>query len=283
MRHAVTHLDVFGTARFSGNPLAVVHDGDDLSTDQMQMITRWLNLSEVSFLVQPQDPRADYGVRIFTIAHELPFAGHPTLGTCQAWLEAGGTPQDPARIVQECGAGLVEVRPHERGLAFRAPPLLRDEPVDATDLGRLTTTLGVEPERVVDARWIDNGPGWVGLLFASAAEVLDITPDLGAAPAMARFDVGLAGAAPEGADHDLEVRALFSDGPGTIREDPATGSLAAGLGGWLTATGRLPTSCVLRQGTAIGRDARLHVERTSEGTLWVGGSATPCLTGHLVS
>ena len=283
MRHAVTHLDVFGTARFSGNPLAVIHDADDLSTDQMQMIARWLNLSEVSFLVQPQDPTADYGVRIFTIAHELPFAGHPTLGTCRAWLEAGGTPQDPARIVQECGAGLVEVRPHERGLAFRAPPLLRDEPVDATDLGRLTTVLGVEPERVVDARWIDNGPGWVGLLFASAAEVLDITPDLGAAPAMARFDVGLAGAAPEGADHDLEVRALFSDGPGTIREDPATGSLAAGLGGWLTATGRLPTSCVLRQGTAIGRDARLHVERTSEGTLWVGGSATPCLTGHLVS
>lgn len=266
-------VDVFGSGPLSGNPVAVVHDADGLDDERMQLFAQWTNLSETTFLLTPTDPAADYRLRIFTPSRELPFAGHPTLGSAHAWLEAGGTPMGE-RIVQECGAGLVEIERGER-LAFQAPPLLRDGPVDEGDLITICDALNISRTDIVDAKWVDNGPGWVGVLLGDAHDVLELTPDNGR---FGDLEIGVAGVWKDGgSDADVEVRA-FVPGDG-IGEDPVTGSLNASLGQWLAGT-VLPASYVAAQGTAIGRRGRVHVRREGE-TVWVGGNTTTTLRGEV--
>jgi PhzF family phenazine biosynthesis protein len=269
---AFRQVDVFSGEALLGNPVAVVHDADGLDDERMARFARWTNLSETTFLLSPTRPEADYRLRIFTPGGELPFAGHPTLGSAHAWLEAGGTPagQD---LLQECGAGLVRVR-QARRLAFEAPPLVRSGPVDAEDRIRLVDALRLSQDDVLDAAWVDNGPGWVALLLKDAATVLACRPDL---VAMGAFEVGVVGAyAPGESDADVEVRA-FVPSMG-IGEDPVTGSLNAGIGQWL-AGNRLPTSYVASQGTALGRRGRVHVD-LRDGSLWVGGETRTVLVGE---
>ncbi|MFI6504328.1 PhzF family phenazine biosynthesis protein [Nonomuraea typhae] len=264
-------VDVFTDTPYRGNPLAVVLDGDGLSTEQMQRFAHWTNLSETTFVLPPTTPEADYRVRIFTPAAELPFAGHPTLGTCHAWLEAGGRPAGADTIVQECGAGPVRVRRTGDGLAFAAPPLLRDGPVEEDLVLRLAAMLGVERAAIVDAQWADNGPGWVAVLLGSAEEVLALRPGL------VDLDLGVAGPYPAGSPEAFEVRAFFPNNGATV-EDPVTGSLNASLAGWLLRTGRAAAPYTASQGTALGRAGRVRI--TTDGpVIWVGGSAVTCVRG----
>lgn len=260
-------VDVFASTAWSGNPLAVVHDADHWSTDDMVAFTRWTNLSEATFLLAPTDPAADYRVRIFFPAGELPFAGHPTLGSCAAWLAAGGAPGDDRIVVQECGAGLVRVRREGDRLAFAAPPMIRDEPVADDELADVVALLGLDAADVVAARWIDNGPGWLGVVLRDATAVLDVP-----VPATRRpgFDVGLVGLHPPGGECALEVRAFFADADGAIREDPVTGSLNASAAQWLLREGVLTAPFVAAQGTAMGRRGRIHVDRDAH-DVWIGG------------
>ncbi|GAB2583961.1 PhzF family phenazine biosynthesis protein [Microlunatus antarcticus] len=265
MPRRFTQVDVFTSELGYGNPVAVVHDAEGVDDAALQRFAAWTNLSETTFLLPPEDPAADYRVRIFTPARELPFAGHPTLGSARAWLEAGGTPAAADVVVQECGAGLVRVRRDGDRLAFAAPPLLRDGPVEADDLAEIVGALGVDPAHVVDAQWGDNGPGWVMVLLDSAETVLALRPD---AAGMARFpDLGVAGPHAPGGEVAYEVRAFFLPGP---TEDPVTGSLNAALGGWLIGSGRAPRSYVAAQGTALGRRGRAYVDQVGD-DLWVGG------------
>ncbi|WP_028651854.1 PhzF family phenazine biosynthesis protein [Nocardioides halotolerans] len=268
--HQLRQVDVFGSGPLTGNPVAVVHDADDLDDERMQLFAQWTNLSETTFLLRPTNPGADYRLRIFTPSRELPFAGHPTLGSAHAWLEAGGSPRGDA-VVQECGAGLVTIARGER-LEFEAPPLLRDGPVDDADLATITHALGVDRSDIVDARWIDNGPGWVGVLLGDAHDVLALRPDL---LALADLDVGVAGPWRDGgSDAQVEVRAFDRS-----TEDPVTGSLNASLGQWLAGS-VLPERYVAAQGTAIGRAGRVHVRR--EGTaVWVGGDTRTTVRGEV--
>lgn len=268
--HAFRQVDVFGSTPLSGNPVAVVHDADDLDVAQMQQLAQWTNLSETTFLLRPTDPGADYRLRIFTPSRELPFAGHPTLGSAHAWLEAGGTPRGES-LVQECGAGLVTVERAER-LAFAAPPLVKDGPVEGADLERVTDALGLTPDDVVDAKWCDNGPGWVGLLLADAHAVLAVHADR---DKLEGLDVGIAGLWRDGgSDADVEVRAFDN-----LNEDPVTGSLNASLGQWLAGS-VLPERYVAAQGTAIGRRGRVHVRREGE-RVWVGGDTRTVVRGEV--
>ena len=272
-----TQVDVFATSTFTGNPLAVVHEAEGLADDRLAAIARWTNLSETTFLLPPTVPGADYRVRIFTGSGELPFAGHPTLGSCHAWLEAGGRPAREI-VMQECGVGLVPVRPDAGRLAFAAPPLLRSGPVDAALASRVLAALGCAPADVRDLAWIDNGPGWVGVLLHSGRGVLDVHPD----PArMAGLKVALAGPADAGADHDLEVRAFFCPDE-TVLEDPVTGSANAGLAVWLIDAGVLPPRYVARQGTCVGADGRVEVERIGADT-WVGGAVRTIVRGTITA
>ncbi len=265
---------MFTTERFHGNPVAVVHDADALSTAQMQQIANWTNLSETAFILPPTDPSADYRVRIFTPVTELPFAGHPTIGTCHAWLAAGGTPRG-SNIVQQCAAGLIELRRADGRLAFGAPPLLRDGPLDDDTLDEVVTTLGIDRTDVLDAAWVDNGPGWLAVRLASAADVLRIRPG------RSDRDIGLVGPSPDGADTAIEVRGFFPVG-GVLREDPVTGSLNAALAQWLLGSGTLVAPYVAAQGTALGRSGRVHVDQVGE-TIWIGGDSVTCITGQIDS
>ncbi|WP_030528855.1 PhzF family phenazine biosynthesis protein [Phycicoccus jejuensis] len=274
---AVRLVDVFSERAFRGNALAVLHDADGMSDDEMLAVARWTNLSETTFLTVPTDPRADYGVRIWTIGGELPFAGHPTLGSAHAWLEAGGVPQTEGVVVQECAAGLVEVRRGADRLAFAAPPLVRSGAVEGDELACVVAALGVAPADVVDAAWVDNGPGWLAVLLASPEAVLAAAPD----PVLARgLKVGLAARYPAGARTDgvdLEVRAFFSD-ERDFGEDPVTGSLNAGLGQWLVPAGYAPEHYVAAQGTVLGREGRVHVD-VEDGVVWVGGATHTLVDG----
>ena len=265
-------VDVFSSEPLRGNPVAVVHDADGLSDADMAAFARWTNLSETTFLLPPTDPAADYRVRIFTPGGELPFAGHPTLGTAHAWLEQGGEPRGE-RIVQECGVGLVELRRDGERLAFAAPDLLRSGPVSEEDVQRVAAGLGIRREEITDAQWVDNGPGWVAVLLADAGEVLAVRPDH---VALGDYKVGVAGIYPEG-ECAIEVRA-FVGGLG-VDEDPVTGSLNAGLAQWLTANGTLPGSYVSSQGTALGRRGRVHVVTDEAGVIWVGGDTRTTVLG----
>jgi PhzF family phenazine biosynthesis protein len=267
-------VDVFTTVAYHGNPVAVVLDGSDLATESMQRLAHWTNLSETTFVLPPTDPGADYRVRIFTPVLELPFAGHPTLGTCHAWLEYGGAPRDPAQVVQQCGAGLVRVRRTAEGLAFAAPPLLRTGPVDDETLAHIADLLGLAPVEIVDAQWVDNGPGWVGVLLADAAAVQAVRPGL------VDLDLGLVGLYPAGAPAALEVRAFFPKDGATV-EDPVTGSLNASLAEWLLRTGRVQAPYVASQGGALGRDGRVHVTVDADGQIWVGGGTVTAVSGEI--
>ena len=272
-------VDVFGSEPFSGNPLPVIHDADALPTEEMQRITRWFGYSETAFLVAPDDPAADYRVRIFTLDRELPFAGHPTLGSCHAWLGAGGVPANPDRLVQQCGAGLIELRRIGDQLAFAAPPLIRSDPVDAATITEIAQFLSIDPSAIVDAQWIDNGPGWVGILLDSAEAVLALTPP----PVWPRrIEVGVAGPHDPATGIAYEVRALFSGERGTIIEDPITGSLNASLAQWLTDSGRFTPPYVTRQGTAIGRNGRVSVT-SSDGNIWIGGRTVTVAEGSTIA
>lgn len=270
-------VDVFGVEPFTGNPLGVVADADGLSTEEMQAITRWLNLSETAFLLPPTDPGADYRVRIFTLAHELPFAGHPTLGSCHAWLAAGGKPQRDDAIIQQCGAGLVEVRREAGQLAFAAPPLIRDGAPTEAEIAEVAEVLKIDRADIVEARWVDNGPGWIGVMLASAAEVLALEP---ARSHRRRLDIGVVGPHDDGHDAAFELRAIFSDDSGALREDPATGSLNASVGQWLFASGRATDRYSAAQGTRLGRKGRISVSQDNTGQVWVGGHTITLFSGQ---
>lgn len=267
-------VDVFTDVPTRGNPVAVVLDGRDLSTQDMLDFTAWTNLSEATFVLPPTTPEADYRVRIFCPGRELPFAGHPTLGTAHAWLASGGTPRSNT-IVQECGAGLVRIRRSGGTLAFAAPPLVQGGPLPAENIEMLIRGLGLGSDDVVDHQWCDNGPGWQALLLRDVPTVLDVVAD---PHLLAGLDVGIA-ALTDGSDSDadLEVRAFFP-GNATLVEDPVTGSLNAALAQWLIPTERLPNRYVARQGTAMGRSGRVIVEAMGE-DIWVGGSSTTVIEG----
>jgi len=272
MTREFRQVDVFTDTRYLGNPVAVVLGADGLGNEEMRSFANWTNLSETTFVLAPRDSAADYRVRIFTPGSELPFAGHPTLGTCHAWLEAGGRPRQEGVIAQECGAGLVAVRRTAEGLAFAAPPLLRDGPVDEATTERVARALNIGRGDIVDIQWADNGPGWVAALLPSADAVLAVRP--GAVD----LDIGIAGPYPAGSPLALEVRA-FSPQVGSAVEDPVTGSLNASLAQWLLGTGRITAPYVASQGTALGRRGRVHVSLDSDGQVWVGGGTVTCITG----
>ena len=281
MRRRFQQVDVFSPVPFRGNPLAVVLDAEGLSTEEMRQFSRWTNLSETTFILPPASPRADYRVRIFSLAQELPFAGHPTLGSCHAWLAAGGVPREAGRIVQECGAGLVPIRRGSHGLAFAAPPLLRSGPVDEAFVARLAAVLGIARGEIVDAQWADNGPGWVAVLLRDAEAVLALEPDFSRDSGGEALNVGIVGPYPPGAECAWEVRAVFSDEQGAMREDPVTGSLNASLAQWLLATGRATAPYAASQGTRLGRAGRPRIEQDADGTVWVGGPAITCIQGEV--
>lgn len=271
-----TQVDVFADEAFRGNPVAVVHDAQGLSDDALLTLARWTNLSETTFLLPPTDPRADYRLRIFTPGGELPFAGHPTLGSAHAWLAAGGRPATPGRVVQQCGIGLVSLR-HEAILAFAAPPLLRSGAPDAATLTTATNVLGIATDEVIAASWVDNGPEWLALRLADPATVLSLRPDFGAMAA-AGLKLGVCALYPAGGASDLEVRAFAPDGG--VPEDPVTGSLNAGLARWLIHEGTLPPRYVATQGAALGRAGRVVVDSDRD-AIWVGGTTTIRVTGTL--
>jgi PhzF family phenazine biosynthesis protein len=269
-------LDVFATGAFSGNPLAVVLGADALDTAQMQEFACWTNLSETTFLLQPTLAEADYRVRIFAPGGELPFAGHPTLGSCHAWLAAGGRPQGDG-IVQECGVGPVRLRRAGDSLAFAAPALRRSGPVEAEVLDKIARSLRIPAEAIRASNWVDNGPGWVAVLLGSRAELLALQPDYAA---MAGLALGVAAPwdpAADGIEAQFEVRA-FVPGLG-VPEDPVTGSLNAGLAQWLIGAGLAPSSYVARQGTALGRAGRIEISQQGD-DIWVGGKSVIRLRGY---
>lgn len=278
MTFAVHMVDVFGAGQLSGNPLAVVIGADALATADMQRLTRWFNLSETAFLLPPTQPDADYRVRIFTLDREMPFAGHPTLGSCHAWLSTGGVPKNEAEIVQECGAGLVAIRRDYGRLSFAAPPLIRSGAPTQDELDEARRLLGIEAGDILDAAWIDNGPGWLGIRLTSAAKVLSLNP-IRSWPR--RIDVGVIGSHAKGVDAAFEVRAFFSDHLGAIVEDPVTGSLNASMAQWLFAAGVVDDDYVATQGTRLGRHGRINLTRDEVGQIWVGGKTRTHVEGRL--
>ncbi len=271
-----TQLDVFTATPLKGNPLAVVHDAQGLDDAQMAAFARWTNLSETTFLLPPTDPAADYRVRIFTPDRELPFAGHPTLGSCQAWLAAGGRPRRDDEVVQECGVGQVRIRRDGSRLAFAAPPLRRSGAVDEATLDHIARSLRVERTAIRAANWVSNGPHWVAAMLGSRDEVLALKPDFAA---MGELELGVVAPCGPGHDAQFEVRA-FVPTLG-VQEDPVTGSLNAGLAQWLIGAGLAPARYVAAQGTAMGRAGRVFVERIGEDT-WIGGDSVIVVRGEVV-
>jgi PhzF family phenazine biosynthesis protein len=273
VERAFAQVDVFTPTPYAGNPVAVVLDAAGLSTEGMQRFANWTNLSETTFVLPPTAPEADYLVRIFTPVLELPFAGHPTLGTCHAWLtRGGGTPKQAELVVQECAAGLIEVRQLEHGLAFAAPPLRRSGPVDEHELERIATAFGIDRAAILEAEWADNGPPWIALLLQDADAVLALKPGF------IDLDIGVVGPLPDGSPEAFEVRAFFPK-DGALVEDPVTGSFNASLAQWLLRSGRARTPYVARQGTVLGRAGRVHISTDGAGQVWVGGGTIACITG----
>ncbi|WLH81205.1 PhzF family phenazine biosynthesis protein [Pseudomonas sp. FP2335] len=270
-------LDVFSHVPLKGNPLAVVLGADSLTDQQMADFANWTNLSETTFLLTPRDPLADYRVRIFTTVQELPFAGHPTLGSCHAWLQAGGVPKGED-IVQECEIGLVRVRRQGDELAFIAPPLLRCGPVQSPVLERVCLGLGLSPEAVVRSQWVDNGAGWLALMLADRDQVLSLQPDYSQLLGLAVGVIAPCDPVRDDVDTQFEVRGFIA-GDGAP-EDPATGSLNAGIAQWLLGEGLAPERYVVSQGTALGRAGRIRVERQGD-DIWVGGAVAVCIEGRL--
>jgi PhzF family phenazine biosynthesis protein len=272
MHRRFSQVDVFGSGSFSGNPVAVVLDAEGVTGEEMQRFAAWTNLSETTYVLPPTDPEADYRVRIFTPVLELPFAGHPTLGSCHAWLESGGEARGAGEIVQECDAGSVRIRRDEDGLAFAAPPLIRSGPASEEDAARAAAALGLEPGEMRAVEWVDNGPGWLAVLLEDAERVLALRPD------RLEFDLGAVGFHPPGSEAAIEVRA-FTPVNGLAVEDPVTGSLHASVGQWLLGSGRLQAPYLAGQGGAIGRAGRVRVSRDEEGAVWVGGRTETVVAG----
>ena len=307
---AYKQVDVFTDLRFFGNALAVVLDGNGLSEVAMQRFARWTNLSETTFLLPPTEPSADYRVRIFTPDGELPFAGHPTLGSCHAWLQAGSQPKQPGRIVQQCAKGLIDIRMEGKRPAFAAPALTRSTP-SQLQLARVAGALGLSPAQIIAAQQLDNGPVWLSLLLDSPDTVLQLTPDhvalkqigvkvgvaarytngadaaeAATAPPIARgnrearaFTPRAAAPDPAAFTPDLEVRG-FAASMG-INEDPVTGSLNASLAQWLIEDGHLPAQYCASQGVCLGRAGQVYIERDAEGQVWVGGDSVTCIDGRV--
>ena len=269
-----SQLDVFTAVPLLGNPLAVVHDAGGLSDDQMAALARWTHLSETAFLLPPTNPEADYRVRIFTPERELPFAGHPTLGSCHAWLAAAGAARRDGEVVQECGAGLVRIRRDGARLAFAAPPLRRSGPLEPELLERIERGLALSRGEVLDHQWVDNGPGWCAVRLASAERALQLKPDYGV---LRGLSLGVV--APHAAgtsDAQFEVRALIGQGPGY--EDPVTGSLNASLAQWLIASGAAPAQYVAAQGAVLRRAGRVQVRQLGA-DIWIGGDVCAVVAG----
>ena len=283
MQRAFAQIDVFTATPYLGNPVAVVLDGTGLSTEAMQAFTDWTHLSEATFVLPPTQAGADYALRIFCPGRELPFAGHPTLGSCHAWLDAGGMPQG-AEVVQECAVGLVRIRRDGQRLAFAAPPLRRSGPLPEDEVLRIAQGLGLARQDILHHAWCDNGPQWRGVMLASAQQVLALQPN---AQILAGMEVGVVAPLDQasqqgshGPAEAFEVRAFFP-GHGGLTEDPVTGSLNAALGQWLIGAGLAPTHYVARQGTALGRAGRVHVQQDAQGQVWVGGESVVCIQGHV--
>jgi PhzF family phenazine biosynthesis protein len=274
MKRRFVQVDVFGENPYRGNPLAVIVDAEGLTTSDMQTFAKWTNLSETTFLFPPTHASADYRVRIFTPTEELPFAGHPTLGSAHAWLTNGGVPKDGNTIVQDCKVGLIGVRREENSLSFAAPPLLRSGPIDNAVLHEAAESLGISRDAIIDAAWIDNGPGWMGILLASADEVLAIQPK------PMKLTLGVAGAHTTESRFAYEVRAFYSSN-GITLEDPVTGSLNASLAQWLISSGRFNAPYLVSQGTAIGYAGVVKVVVDDSQVVWVGGNVATCISGEV--
>ncbi|KAA5843652.1 PhzF family phenazine biosynthesis protein [Pseudomonas chlororaphis] len=270
-------VDVFSNQPLKGNPLAVVFGADELSDARMAAFANWTNLSETTFILEPRDPRADYRLRIFTTLQELPFAGHPTLGSCHAWLEAGGVPKGE-EIVQECAIGLVRIRRNGAELAFLAPPLLKSGPVDDGLLEQVRQGLRLAPGAILDAQWVDNGAGWLAVLLAERGQVLELQPDYAQLKGLAVGVIAPWNPERDGDAAQFEVRAFIA-GDG-MPEDPATGSLNAGIAQWLLGAGLAPASYVVSQGLSMGRAGRIQVEQVGD-EIWIGGSVVTCIEGSL--
>ena len=268
-----TQVNVFSAEPLGGNPLAVVHSAEGLSEARMAALARWTNLSETTFLLAPTDPGADYYVRIFTPGGELPFAGHPTLGSCHAWLTAGGKPRTPGVVVQQCGVGLVRVRCDGPRLEFAAPPLRRTGALEPDVLAKITKALGLQPSDIVDHQWVDNGPGWCAVMLRSARQVLSLQPDWAS---LNPLKLGVVGPHDPGYDAAFEVRAFIGRG----YEDPVTGSLNASLAQWLIGAGLAKSSYVAAQGTALQRAGRVYLRKDGE-EVWVGGDVVEVIRGEI--
>ncbi len=270
-------VDVFSERPLHGNPLAVVVDADGLDDAAMARLARWTNLSETTFLLPPTDAAADYRLRIFTPFGELPFAGHPTLGSCHVWLARGGRAASD-EVVQQCGVGLVRIRRSGQRLAFAAPPLRRSGEVDGDTRRRIADALKLDAAAIRAAQWVDNGPGWVAVMIADRDQLLALEPDF---VALAGIKLGII--APwVGGPARFEVRAFIgasSEAPGF--EDPVTGSLNAGLAQWLIGSGLAPPSYVASQGSAMGRAGRVHIEQDGS-AIWVGGDVAPVVEGTIL-
>ena len=279
-KRAFKQVDVFTPVAYRGNPLAVVLDGSGLSDDEMQHFAAWTNLSETTFVLPPTTDAADYRVRIYTPGGELPFAGHPTLGTCHSWLQAGNKPRRRDLIVQECKKGLVHIKPQGERLAFAAPESKRTSPSPAV-LAQVAGMLGLKSSQVIAAQSLDNGPVWLSLLVEDPQTVLALKPDHGALR-IGGFKVGVAARYRNAGPGEpmLEVRA-FAD-PVGIPEDPVTGSLNASLAQWLMDEGHMPSHYLAAQGACLGRAGRVHVERDDQGQVWIGGNTVTCVEGTVL-
>ena len=274
MLRRFSQVDVFTDTPYAGNPLAVVVDGDGLSTEAMQRFASWTNLSETTFLLRPRRAQADYRVRIFTTQSELPFAGHPTLGSCHVWLAAGGVPKSAPQLVQECEAGLIPLHASGDRLAFAAPPLVRSGPPEPSLVEHVAAVLDIERADIVDAEWADNGPGWLAVLLENAEAVLAVRPR------SVDLDLGVVGAYPPGSPAAFEIRAFFPKDGSTV-EDPVTGSLNASVAQWLIRSGRATPPYTVAQGTALGRLGRVEISTDETGKVWVGGRTITCISGSV--
>jgi PhzF family phenazine biosynthesis protein len=274
MPRRFAQVDVFGSSPCFGNPVAVVLDAEGMGEEEMQRFARWTNLAETTFVLPPTRPEADYRVRIFTPVLELPFAGHPTLGTCHAWLESGGEATLPDEIVQECEAGLIRIRRDGGRLAFEAPPRVRSGPASEAEVAKVAAALELDPQEMLAVEWVDNGPGWIAVLLESAERVLELRP--GALD----FDLGAVGFHPPGSPAAIELRA-WAPVNGLASEDPVTGSLNASVAQWLLGSGRLSAPYLAAQGTAINRAGRIHVSQDPDATIWIGGATETMIAGQL--
>jgi PhzF family phenazine biosynthesis protein len=274
MQRSFRQVDVFSADRFQGNPLAVVQAADDVTEAQMAAFARWTNLSETTYLLTPTDAAADYRVRIFTPGGELPFAGHPTLGSCHAWLGWGGKPRDARRVIQQCEIGLVPIRRDGPRLEFAAPPVRRSGPLEPDLLRQITQALGLTVADIQHHQWVDNGPGWCAVMLRSASQVTSLRPDWAT---LGKLKLGVIGPHAAGAETDFEVRAFIGDGR---YEDPVTGSLNASLAQWLIGAGLAPSSYVASQGAALQRAGRVYL-RQADDEVWVGGDVVDCIKGEV--